>query len=191
MLAKFVFVVFATLAAALPAADPVIERSAAATATPNPSQVYLSGYAYGGTGCPQGSVGAFVSTDRTTSVFSPLYESQLTAQQLHPDLRFICCVHRPRRLHSQHEKELPAQPQPPISRRFPVQRSQHRFPWLRRYRQGRDCHTVCSLLFLRRQALLSSSPTFPTNLPAQKPPKPQLQHLSKARCPKTTKSKTT
>jgi len=77
MLAKFVFVVFATLAAALPAADPVIERSAAATATPNPSQVYLSGYAYGGTGCPQGSVGAFVSTDRTT--FTLIFDSYVAS----------------------------------------------------------------------------------------------------------------
>jgi len=72
MLAKFVFVAFAALAAALPAAEP-----AAATATPNPSQVVLNSYAYGGTGCPQGSVGAFLSADRTT--FTLIFDSYVAS----------------------------------------------------------------------------------------------------------------
>ncbi|KUJ16984.1 uncharacterized protein LY89DRAFT_646060 [Mollisia scopiformis] len=33
---------------------------------PDPSQVTINSISYGGTGCPQGSVGSFISTDRTT-----------------------------------------------------------------------------------------------------------------------------
>jgi hypothetical protein len=33
---------------------------------PNPSQVTIQSISYGGTGCPQGSVGSFISADRTT-----------------------------------------------------------------------------------------------------------------------------
>lgn len=46
-------------------------RPLAATATavlPNPSQVYINAISYGGTGCPQGSVGTFLSADRQTFV---------------------------------------------------------------------------------------------------------------------------
>jgi len=38
----------------------------AQAAQPDPSQVYVLGIAYGGTGCPQGSVGISLSTDRKT-----------------------------------------------------------------------------------------------------------------------------
>jgi hypothetical protein len=35
---------------------------------PNPTQVSIESIAYGGSGCPQGSVGSFISADRTTCV---------------------------------------------------------------------------------------------------------------------------
>ncbi|KAE8443987.1 hypothetical protein EG329_001116 [Mollisiaceae sp. DMI_Dod_QoI] len=40
---------------------------------PNPSQVTISSISYGGTGCPQGSVGSFISSDRTT--FTIIFDS--------------------------------------------------------------------------------------------------------------------
>lgn len=36
------------------------------TAGPNPTQVTINSIAYGGTGCPQGTVGSFISADRST-----------------------------------------------------------------------------------------------------------------------------
>lgn len=59
------------LASALPAAaaDPA---PAAATIYPEPSEVYLNAIAYGGTGCPQGSIGSFISDDRQTFVLQPV-----------------------------------------------------------------------------------------------------------------------
>ena len=47
--------------------------STTTAAGPNPSEVYINSIAYGGTGCPQGSVGSFISTDRTTSELPFLY----------------------------------------------------------------------------------------------------------------------
>lgn len=41
-----------------------------APAGPDPSKVTITSIAYGGTGCPQGSVGSFISSDRLTSVIS-------------------------------------------------------------------------------------------------------------------------
>lgn len=35
---------------------------------PDPTKVTISSISYGGTGCPQGSVGSFISSDRTTFV---------------------------------------------------------------------------------------------------------------------------
>jgi hypothetical protein len=35
---------------------------------PNPTEVYIASFSYGGSGCPQGSVGGYLSTDRETSV---------------------------------------------------------------------------------------------------------------------------
>ncbi|TAQ88240.1 hypothetical protein B7494_g3415 [Chlorociboria aeruginascens] len=32
--------------------------------TPDPSEVFIKGIVYGGTGCPQGSLGSFISSDR-------------------------------------------------------------------------------------------------------------------------------
>jgi len=58
----FLVVVLATFALALPAA----ESATASTITPDPSEVYLNGIAYGGTGCPQGTVGSYISADRQT-----------------------------------------------------------------------------------------------------------------------------
>jgi len=60
MLANLLVVALASVATAtaIPAAQ--------AAAAPDPSQVYLKGIAYGGTGCPQGTVGTFISADRQT-----------------------------------------------------------------------------------------------------------------------------
>jgi len=55
-----------TIAAPAPAA------STSSAAGPNPSDVIINSIAYGGTGCPQGSVGSFISTDRETLVNSKL-----------------------------------------------------------------------------------------------------------------------
>jgi hypothetical protein len=76
MLAIYNILSLAALALAAPAADgPVLGISvgagatASATATavgPNPTQVYINGITYGGTGCPQNSVGSFISADKQT-----------------------------------------------------------------------------------------------------------------------------
>lgn len=78
MLAIYSALAFAAAVLAAPAADgPVLGISvgagatASATATgvaPNPTQVYINGITYGGTGCPQGSVGSFISADKQTWV---------------------------------------------------------------------------------------------------------------------------
>lgn len=57
MLARFS--ILALVAAVI--GSPIVERT-----LPNPSQVYISSLSYGGTGCPQGSVGTFISDDRQT-----------------------------------------------------------------------------------------------------------------------------
>jgi hypothetical protein len=47
----------------------VADRAAAAVATssgPNPSSVSINSIVYGGTGCPQGSLGSYISSDRST-----------------------------------------------------------------------------------------------------------------------------
>lgn len=36
---------------------------------PDPSKVTINSISYGGTGCPQGTVGSFISADATTFVF--------------------------------------------------------------------------------------------------------------------------
>jgi hypothetical protein len=51
------------LVPALAAAAPLDTVLAAA---PDPTQVHINGVAYGGTGCPQGTVGIAISQDRTT-----------------------------------------------------------------------------------------------------------------------------
>ncbi len=77
MLAIFSVLALATVALAAPRPDgPVLGVTlggAAATTTaigPNPTQVTINSISYGGTGCPQGSVGSFISADRSTFVFS-------------------------------------------------------------------------------------------------------------------------
>lgn len=78
MLAAFSILAFAVAALASPV-DPVLgvpAASASATSSavgPNPTGVYINSIAYGGTGCPQGSVGSFISADRTT--FTLIFDS--------------------------------------------------------------------------------------------------------------------
>jgi len=59
---KFSLFALAALAVATPA-----------PAGPNPSQVYVESIAYGGTGCPQGTVGQSISDDR--SIFTLIFDS--------------------------------------------------------------------------------------------------------------------
>ena len=61
MLANLLVAVLASVATAS-----AIPTAQAATVAPDPSQVYLKGIAYGGTGCPQGTVGTYISADRQT-----------------------------------------------------------------------------------------------------------------------------
>jgi len=64
--------------AGLAAASPLLAASATASATgPNPTQVYINSITYGGTGCPQGSVGSFISADRTT--FTLIFDSYVAS----------------------------------------------------------------------------------------------------------------
>lgn len=79
MLAVFTVVAaFAAAALALPA-DPALAVTIAApaattsAAVPDPSEVYINSITYGGTGCPQGSVGSFISDDRQT--FTLIFDS--------------------------------------------------------------------------------------------------------------------
>jgi len=74
MLAIYSVIAFAVAALATPVAQgPALGVTIAAGATatssatgPNPSDVSIASIAYGGTGCPQGSVGQFISADRET-----------------------------------------------------------------------------------------------------------------------------
>lgn len=76
MLAIYSILAFAVTALAAPAADsPHLAVTVGAAATPaatttatgpNPTQVYIKGISYGGTGCPQNSVGSFISADKQT-----------------------------------------------------------------------------------------------------------------------------
>jgi len=59
-----------TVPAAPPSAPPAATSSASA---PNPSLVTINSISYGGTGCPQGSVGSFISADRLT--FTLIFDS--------------------------------------------------------------------------------------------------------------------
>ena len=49
-------------------ASPIAASATSSAILPNPSQVYINGIAYGGTGCPQGSLSSFISNDRQTFV---------------------------------------------------------------------------------------------------------------------------
>jgi len=96
-----IFTVVAALAATAFAApaDPVLgitipaapAATTSAAAGPNPTQVYIKAISYGGTGCPQGSVGSFISTDRSTYVdlstaIPPKIGSNSLKIQFHPHL---------------------------------------------------------------------------------------------------------
>ena len=61
MLANILVVALASVATAA-----ALPTTGVAAASPDPSQVYLKGIAYGGTGCPQGTVGSYISPDRQT-----------------------------------------------------------------------------------------------------------------------------
>jgi len=83
MLAIFTVVAaFAAAALALPS-DPLAVTIAAPAATttaavgPDPSEVYINSISYGGTGCPQGSVGSFISADRQT--FTLIFDSYVAS----------------------------------------------------------------------------------------------------------------
>ena len=58
---------FLVLAAAVNA-SPIAASATSSAVLPNPSQVYINGITYGGTGCPQGSLSSFISADRQTFV---------------------------------------------------------------------------------------------------------------------------
>ncbi|KAG9228494.1 secreted protein [Amylocarpus encephaloides] len=57
----------------VPAAPPSAPPAATSSSVPNPSQVTINSISYGGTGCPQGSVGSFISADRLT--FTLIFDS--------------------------------------------------------------------------------------------------------------------
>jgi len=81
MLAILSVIAFAAAALAAPPADPQLgvtvtssaPAASSSSALPDPSEVTINSIAYGGTGCPQGSVGSFISTDRTT--FTIIFDS--------------------------------------------------------------------------------------------------------------------
>ncbi len=58
--------------AATAIASPLVTSDVSTGAVPPPDQVTIKNLVYGGTGCPQGSVGSFVSPERQTSVFLTL-----------------------------------------------------------------------------------------------------------------------
>ncbi|TAQ89978.1 hypothetical protein B7494_g1726 [Chlorociboria aeruginascens] len=75
MRTMLVVLAFAIAALASPT-DPGLGVTSTVTATaagPNPTEVYINSIAYGGTGCPQGSVGSFISTDLST--FTLIFDS--------------------------------------------------------------------------------------------------------------------
>jgi len=71
MLAIFTVVAALAVTAFAAPADPIgiTIPAPAATSTavgPNPTEVYINSISYGGTGCPQGTVGSFISADKQT-----------------------------------------------------------------------------------------------------------------------------
>jgi len=85
MLAIFTVVAaFAAVAIATPVAgDPILGVTIAAPAAttsaagPDPTEVYINSISYGGTGCPQGTVGSFISADRQT--FTLIFDSYVAS----------------------------------------------------------------------------------------------------------------
>jgi len=69
MMKSIFFLALAALAAAAPSDRVILDDGA----TPNPNEVHLKSISYGGTGCPQGSVGSSFSDDRTS--FTLLFDA--------------------------------------------------------------------------------------------------------------------
>jgi hypothetical protein len=53
--------------------------------TPDASEVYINSIVYGGSGCPQGSLGSFISADRQTSVPPDIKDSLISTE-----LTYLC-----------------------------------------------------------------------------------------------------
>ncbi|OBT42040.1 hypothetical protein VE00_07440 [Pseudogymnoascus sp. WSF 3629] len=60
-----------------PALGVPVATGTSSSVRPNPSQVYINSISYGGTGCPQGSVGSFISDDRQT--FTLIFDSYVAS----------------------------------------------------------------------------------------------------------------
>jgi len=75
MLAFLPIIALAATAFAVPAPleVPPLSVPAAGASGPDPSKVTINSISYGGTGCPQGSVGSFISADRLT--FTLIFDS--------------------------------------------------------------------------------------------------------------------
>jgi hypothetical protein len=54
--------------------------------TPNTSEVYINSIVYGGSGCPQGSLGSFISADRQTSVPLDIKDYLISIELTYPCL---------------------------------------------------------------------------------------------------------
>lgn len=68
----------AAVVAAIPAPIGVpVASGTSSSIGPNPSQVYINSISYGGTGCPQGSVGDYISDDRQT--FTLIFDSYVAS----------------------------------------------------------------------------------------------------------------
>ena len=82
MLPIYSALAFAAAAFAAPPLAPAVTTSATG---PNPTEVTISSIAYGGTGCPQGSVGSYISPDRQT-LATPntidIYQQQLIESRM-------------------------------------------------------------------------------------------------------------
>lgn len=82
MLAIFSVVALAATVLAAPQGPQLGVSLGAPTATttavgPNPTQVTINSISYGGTGCPQGSVGSFISADHST--FTLIFDSMVAS----------------------------------------------------------------------------------------------------------------
>jgi len=72
------FVAVAVAAPSDPIGITIVAPAATTTAVgPNPTEVYINSITYGGTGCPQGTVGTFISADRST--FTLIFDSYVAS----------------------------------------------------------------------------------------------------------------
>jgi hypothetical protein len=79
MLSTVLALALAGVACALPAE---VEKRT----TPDASEVYINSIVYGGSGCPQGSLGSFISADRQTSVPLDIKGSLISIELTYPRL---------------------------------------------------------------------------------------------------------